>query len=157
MNLSSTIEVNNIFLKEGYLKELIKSDFISFKIDQEDALKHTIGHYKINLRLKYPQRLYSLFNKPIMQMYGYLKNNDQFCLYILIEMDSMSDINGLIDLLGMPWNVSEKDYNLGDFDMLLWEKNKYDISLMRHFEEYNQNTKLLRISNIPANELLYSP
>lgn len=154
MNLSPSVELKDIIINKADFTSFIQNEFIPFNNHDviNDSINHVIGIYKFNYTLKYPERQYSLMGNSITQIFAYLQNNRKTCIYILIKINSKYQTDSLINLFGHPWNVLEQDYLSGDFDMLLWKKNEYEISLMRNFDK--ENIKLLKITNISTEDLL---
>ena len=61
---------------------------------------------------------------PVKDIYGYTKNDGTISLYILLKLTKATQIDDLLSLFGMPWNVLKSDLLSQDFDMLLWDHQR---------------------------------
>jgi hypothetical protein len=96
-----------------------------------------------------------LLNYPIDHINCYYDTNDRLALYLILNVKWKPQTNALIALLGKPWNVLEADYESGDFDMLLWDQNGFRVSVTNQFDPLQRDLKLLTITNLPFEELLF--
>jgi hypothetical protein len=154
MDALNNSDLRKIIFNEHELKNFInnKDEFITYSATKFDLLElnHPIDIYNFNRIVKNDKIRLKLLGIPVKELYGYVKNSEYYCLYLLINIDNREQINRFIAELGSPWNITKEDYEKGDFDMLLWQKNELKISIMRNFDRY----KLLTITNLPLADLI---
>ena len=136
--------------------EFVKSDFKSFNAAKWELVKinHPLYRDRFNMIIRNDLTEYTLYGLPVREVYAYLKNNNEVALYILMDVN-YNQIEKFIELLGMPWNVTEEDYRIGDFEMLLWDKKQFEVSMLHDFVTggLQTNSRIVRFCNIPLNEL----
>lgn len=145
------MELKNILLNKTDLLGFLANDFLA--ADAEADTNHAMGNLKFNMVLKHPDKVYSVLNKPVNEVYGYMDNADTFCIYMTVDISRKEQTDELIDLFGYPWNICSSDYFIGDMDMLMWDMNGFNISLLERFDISNKHVKLLTISNLPEPDL----
>jgi hypothetical protein len=152
-------------MRETELKEIIKSfdsikiflneNFTDCNLTKNQLLKvnHNLYAYKFNKTLNKSDDKFTLNGLPIKYIYGLVENEKEIALYIFVDIDH-TQTKLLVDLFGMPWNVLKDDYEIGDYDMLLWDDPSYEISMLHDFVTgTSRNSRLLIISNISFKNL----
>jgi len=154
---TTCFELKEIVFSEEKLSLFIKSEFIPSKNTKRALLEsnHPLGTYNFNRVLKGSLKSYSLMGIPIMGLYAYVKNNNQICLYLQLSLTGYKQIDILMDEMGLPWNITKEDYELRDFEMLLWQKQHLEILLSKNFDYGSpQSENLMKITNMPLTELI---
>ena len=150
-------ELKDIVFNEGKLVSFIKSEFIPLKNTKRALLEsnHPLGAYNFNRAPKGSLKSYSLVGIPITGLYAYVKNNNQVCLFLLLPFTGYKQVDILMDEIGWPWNITKEDYELRDFEMLLWQEQHLEILLSKNFDYGNlQGGNLMKITNMPLTELI---
>lgn len=149
----SQMELKEILLNKSNLIHFINNNLKKNVVNEADSLDNPVGHLKYNLVIE-SARNYKLLNYPITNIYCYIKVDNKFALYLLLNVSWRKQTDEFIKLLGRPWNVQSLDYDSGDFDMLLWDKKEFKVSITNIFSPFNPDLKLLTITNLPLEDLL---
>ncbi|WP_172334051.1 hypothetical protein [Mucilaginibacter sp. SG564] len=159
MKKTTYFELKDIIFNERLLTSFVKSKFIPIKNTKRALLEnnHPLGSYNFNRVIRSAFTSYSLMSIPVTGLYAYLKDDNQVCLYLLIQLTGYKQVDTLIDQIGWPWNITKEDYELRDFESLLWQKQQLEITLSKNFNYENpQSGNLIRIANMPLIELINS-
>lgn len=150
-------EISKMILSTEQLSKFIINKFKHFKATKSELLKenHPLVSQRFNMILNDTTTNYTLTGLPVRTLYAYLKNDKRIALYVLMDVDYQQTKN-LIDLFGMPWNITLEDYEIGDFEMLLWDKNLFEVSMLHDFVTggLQTNCRVITINNIPIKELI---
>ena len=134
MNLPSIIKLDETVNSLQNVKLFIKHEFKDFKATKNEllAVDHPLVTYKFNKVLSNGSHKFSLNGLPIKAIYAYDNNEKEVALYLFLDV-SLAQVNLLINLFGSPWNVTDEDLKTGDYDVLLWDKQLYNINMLHDF------------------------
>lgn len=125
------MELENMIDSQTKVFDFIASNFYDYNISDQELLKNndSIFSYKFNKALSWPPKDYTIFGLKINDQYAY-QINDKFCLYLLMDVDK-SSLDVVINRLGTPSNITLEDYEMGDFDFLVWHKEGIDLTIKK--------------------------
>lgn len=132
MNLKDIIDDKHKILK------FIDSNFKYLLPDRVElrSQNHSLYLNEFNMVLKEPEKKFSFFNLSIRGLYAYLETKDQFCLYLLTDLNR-EKLSSFIHLIGFPENVLPADIESNDFDFLVWNKGDFDVILLKDRIRYD--------------------
>lgn len=126
------MEVENIIDSQDKVVNFIASNFFDHTVSSQELVtnNHSMYSYKFNKVLSLSFIDYTLFGLNINDQYAYQINNDKFCLYLLMDLNKDS-LDVVVNKLGNPSNITIEDYEMGDFDFLVWHKEGIDLTIVK--------------------------
>lgn len=146
------MELENIIDSQDKVVDFIASNFFDHTISgQELAINnHSMFSYKFNRALALPFIDYTLFGLNINNQYAYQISNDKFCLYLLMDVNKDS-LDIVVNKLGTPSNITFEDYEMGDFDFLVWHKKGIDLTIIKDRMAIMREPEKLKINLLITN------
>lgn len=157
VSTTSYSELKNKVFSFAELKSFIESEFVSAaytKIQLRES-NHPVELYRFNRIRKPSYSPFSLLGINVTNIYAYKKDDEHFCLYILLPINNRNQVDQLSDELGRPWNITADDYDRGSYSSLMWQHDRLETVLMKNFDYSNPDGgNLLLITNIPLKDLV---
>ncbi len=124
------MEIEKVISNEIDIRGFIKNNFSETYVSLADQLaqNHSLYGYKFNRVLNSLRVPYSIFGLPIDRVYAYVDGQNVSSLYLVLNTGS-SGLDSLAKGLGMPRNVNQESLDSGDFDLLYWKTNGFNIFL----------------------------
>jgi hypothetical protein len=132
------------------LIQFIESDFKPFKLSQYELLvqKNPLSSKNMNREVKSLDKAYKLLNLPIIKINCFYKNDNEGAIFILMNINSEEILN-FVNALGIPENTLKEDFERGDYDILMWRKNGFEILIQNSFiDRYSKDIKIVTISHV---------
>jgi hypothetical protein len=150
----SQIFYQPIVIDTAFLHQFIQKKSVNFKFTKNsEAERMPFFTYKVNREIKTQSDKYSLYGIPLHEIYAYIDSNEQFCLYAVMSLEK--GFNPLTDVIGMPENVTQEDFEALDFDFLFWElKNEITITVFPHRSSKWPRACLIYIMNMDFKDIL---
>lgn len=137
--------------------DLIASEFFEYEISDIEKLEngHPLFSYQVNKAALQNGKRYTLFGKPVNNLYAYTRDENSFCLYIAMKIDKVS-LDNIIEHFGFPENIEKGDYETGDFDFLAWHWMNLEALLTKDrtgiIQEFGIINAILLITNMKYSE-----
>lgn len=112
--------------------KFIDSEMISYDLPLSDKIKlnHSLLLYQFN-KIKVQNRTgNAIFGLPVNSVFAFQKDAENFCIYLLIELDQ-HDLGIIAQNIGYANNVTQDDYQNGDFDFLSWHLHDMDAIIIK--------------------------
>lgn len=138
--LSMNTDLKEIITHEERIKDFLISKSVLVSADATMSTPSTLDIYLYNRSFNNGKESYTLFGLPVENIYGYHDGANKIALYVLMNIND-NELNLFANELGMPWNVSEKDFDDKDFDMLLWDVKGLHISMLNNYKDSNNSTE----------------
>lgn len=147
------MDIGNIIFSISEIKDFIKSNFKTATFNREELIanSHSLCLNEFNLELNDENEIYSLYGLPIIDLYAYMETLDNFCLYILMNLN-FENLFELKNYIGYPANILHADFSTGDFDFLAWHKSNIDLVIMKdrfqNVANYDTVRAVVSVTNI---------
>lgn len=112
--------------------KFIESEMISYDLSLNDKinLNHALLLFQFN-KIKVPNRTENaIFGLPVNGVFALKKDSENFCIYLLIELDQ-NDLGAIAQSIGYADNVTREDFQNGDFDFLSWHLQDMDAIILK--------------------------
>lgn len=144
--INNKMDIGNIIFNKFEMKRFINLNFKDSTFKREDLIadNHSLSLNKFNMVLINENKKYLLFNLPTINLFAYSETAEDFCLYILMDLNK-EKISSLIDHVGYPENVNSEDFFSGDFDFLVWNNSEIDLIIMKDRFQKSELKEHLRV------------
>jgi hypothetical protein len=143
-----------IIIDTAFLRQFIQENSVNFTLAEDvDLNEMPFSIYKVNREIRKPSVQYALYGIPLHEIYAYVDSNAQFCLYAVMSLEK--GFNPLTDMIGMPENVTQEDFEALDFDFLFWElKKEIKITIFPYRSSKWPRTCLIHIMTMDFKDIL---
>jgi hypothetical protein len=150
MKQEINLNFNTSLVNSKSLIKFIESDFKPFKLSQNELLvqKNPLSSKNMNREVKSLDKTYKLLSLPIIKINCFYKNDTEGAIFILMNINSEEILN-FVNALGIPENTLKEDFEKGDYDILMWRKNGFEITIQNSFiDKYSKDIKIVTISHV---------
>ncbi|HMI02507.1 MAG TPA: hypothetical protein VK541_08505 [Pedobacter sp.] len=149
------MELQEVIFDTAKLRTFVDDNFVDIKLTklEKTAAGHPLILLQFNKMLAPMATKFSCFGIPVDSLYIYQKSENEYCTYIILQIDKAS-FNKLSIHLGYPENVPKEDYIKRDFDFLFWPLKSFNMFVNKaYFRDSTSDTYIIQAYNMPYKEI----